>query len=114
MAYRLNFLPPPGVSIQQTRDGTLLIHYEVSMIATLRAALGKLSDDLLEQAVAEAKAKADAERKLQQLPKDRLTILTEEIASLEAQRSSAPPPAMPVAAAVLPAVVSTPVELVRL
>lgn len=117
MTYRLSFQPPPGVSIQQTREGTLLVHYAVDMIAPLRASLQKLSDDLLEQAVNEAKAKAKAEQDRQQLPKDRLSILNEEIQRLEAQRTSAPPAAMPPAAPLVTApasVVSTPVELVRI
>ncbi len=98
MSYRLSYLPPPGVAFQQTRDGTLLIHYEASMIAPLRASLEKLREDLLEQAVAEAKAKKDAELKRQQLPVDKLTLLDNELQQLESQRAPAP--------------VSTPVQLI--
>lgn len=91
MTYRMRFRLPPGVHLQQTMDGLLIMTYSVDMIAPLRESLDKLRADLLEEALADAKSKLEAEKTRQQLPQDRLTLLNGEIQALEQQKSTAVP-----------------------
>lgn len=86
MSYRKNFRPPAGVCVQTHIDGTVDFIYDVSMVAPLRDALDGLRDALLEDALAAAKAKRELEVKRQELPKDRIALIDDEIRALETQR----------------------------
>ena len=84
--YRQTFIPPGGVGIQQTQQGWLLITYGISEIEPLRAALDKLRADLLDSALEAARVKLAEEKKRQQLPADRISLLSGEVQALEKQR----------------------------
>lgn len=90
--YQIKFFPPPGVNIQQTREGMLIINYQVADIAPFREKLETLRIDLLRQALENAEAKRSLEITRQQLPQDRLSILDAEIGALKGQLGSTAAP----------------------
>lgn len=91
--YRMQVFLPAGVGVQQTRDGMLILTYTVDLVTPLREKLDQLRAELLERALAAAKEKKEAEEKRQELPKNRLQQIDDEIAALERQKASDLPPA---------------------
>jgi hypothetical protein len=86
LVYHIQFRMPHGVSLRQDESGLIRVTYGLDKITEMRETFLRLREQLLDQAIEEAKRKKQTELERQKIPATRLQEMEAEIQALESQR----------------------------